>query len=90
LLTNDNAYWTEPKDRGTVDAEFRIHDGRVITGAMQWGAKASEGTKRNREQPIVLRDTFTIKWEDYSRPSLSSYGAFRFAVIEVLNNQSTA
>jgi hypothetical protein len=87
LLTNDSAYWTRTANQNTNDADFRIYDGRILEGQLQWGANASEGTKRNREQPITLRNRYVVKWEDYSQPSTVKYGAFRFCIIRVSKEQ---
>lgn len=34
FLTNDSAYWSIPRDIQTVDASFRIHHGRILTGEL--------------------------------------------------------
>jgi hypothetical protein len=88
LLTNDSAYWTNSPSGNTVDADFRIHDGRRLDGMLRWDANASVGTMKDREQPIVLRDRYMIKWVAYSKPSPSSYGDFRFAVLRISRNQA--
>jgi len=45
LLTNDSAYWKKPVNHSTVDADFRLYDGRVVEGVLAWGVNASDGTK---------------------------------------------
>jgi len=82
LLTNDSTYWTI-SNRKTVDAEFRLHNRRIIAGTLAWGDKASDGTKRKREQPIELEGTYQLHWEDYSRPSDDRHGRFRSLVVKV-------
>ncbi|MDH7561744.1 MAG: hypothetical protein QHJ34_16205, partial [bacterium] len=67
-----------------VDADFRLHNGRVLEGILSWGINASEGTKKNREQPLVLQGRYDLQWSDYSRPSSASYGEFRFLAVKVL------
>ena len=57
FLTNDSAYWKSPRSTDTVDANFRIHDGRTVQGDLSWGMNASEGTMSGREAPISLRET---------------------------------
>jgi hypothetical protein len=83
LLTNDSAYWIKPASRDTVDADFRINDGRILEGVFDWGANASDGTKKNREQPLELRSKYVVQWENFSRPSPASYGEFRSLTIKV-------
>jgi hypothetical protein len=83
LLTNDSAYWIKPASNDTVDADFRINDGRILEGVFDWGANASDGTKKNREQPLELRSKYVVQWENFSRPSPASYGEFRSLTIKV-------
>ncbi len=83
LLTNDSAYWIKPASRDTVDADFRINDGRILEGVFDWGANASDGTKKNREQTLELRNKYVVQWENFSRPSPASYGEFRSLTIKV-------
>jgi hypothetical protein len=83
LLTNDSSYWKVPITSNTVDADFRLHQNRLIQGDLQWGEKASPGTIDTRESPIVLRKSYLADWIDYSRPSLSSYGQFRYLIFRV-------
>lgn len=83
LLTNDSAYWVEPANHSTVDANFRIHDGRIVEGVLAWGTKASDGTKKDREQPLELQGKYLLQWVDYSHPSSARYGEFRSMVVKV-------
>ena len=84
LLTNDSAYWAKPTNFKTVDADFRLHDGRAIEGALAWSDRASDGTKKNRERAIELQGKYRLRWTDYSRPSSDRYGEFRSLVVKVL------
>ncbi|MDZ7337876.1 MAG: hypothetical protein ONB30_04995 [candidate division KSB1 bacterium] len=84
LLTNDSAYWTTPANQNTVDAGFRLHDGRVLEGVLSWGANASEGTIKDREQPLELQGKYHLQWSGYSQPSPERYGEFRSLVVNVL------
>jgi len=90
LLTNDSAYWTIPTNPHTVYADFRIDDGRTLEGVLDWGVNAGPGTKKDREQPIVLRDKYLVKWEEYSRPSSATYGLFRSLAIKVTQDQEVS
>ncbi|MFD9034193.1 hypothetical protein ACFVZW_24080 [Streptomyces sp. NPDC059567] len=73
LLTNDRALWTPPKDgaRRTRDADFRIHEGRTLTGELLWGGGDYEPNTR------TLHDTCHLSWEDYSRQE-GPRGEFRY------------
>jgi len=87
FLTNDSAYWKPPRNSGTVDADFRIHQGRVLTGNLQWGTGASKGTMRSREHTISIKGVYSLNWQDYSKPSKASYGKFRYLLVEVGNQK---
>ena len=86
LLTNDSAYWTKPTHYETYDASFRLHDGRVVGGRLAWSDKASDGTKRGREQPIELAGKYLLRWTDYSQPSTGSHGKFRSLIVRVVES----
>lgn len=83
FLTNDSAYWKPPRDDQTVDASFRIHQGRVVTGELRWGSGASAGTMRGREDPIVIHGVYSLDWRDYSEPTDLPYGRFRYLLVKV-------
>jgi len=83
LLTNDSAYWKKPVNHSTVDADFRLCDGRVVEGVLAWGVNASDGTKKDREQSLELQGKYQLRWSDYSYPSSGSYGEFRSLVVKV-------
>jgi hypothetical protein len=83
LLTNDSSYWRLPRTASTVDAAFRLHDGRLLAGLLSWGPKASEGTMRFREMPINLTAEYTARWMDYSALDSSKNGLFRHLLISI-------
>ncbi|RMD66661.1 hypothetical protein D6833_01215 [Candidatus Parcubacteria bacterium] len=87
FLTNDSAYWAGKTQRQTVDADFRLYQGRILEGTLQWGAGASEGTKRSREEPLTLCGRYTVNWQRYSEVSNESYGLFRYLAIEIPKEQ---
>ena len=65
LLTNDSGYWKE--SAATVDAAFRLPQGRSLGGVMGWGDKAGSGTTKGREKILSLAGGYTLLWNDYSR-----------------------
>ena len=83
FLTNDSAYWRLPRDSQTVDASFRIHQGRILTGELRWGSGASKGTMKTREEPIFIKGVYNLNWQIYSNPSEEPYGKFRYLLVEV-------
>ena len=82
LLSNDHTYWTKTR-LGTVDADFRLHEGRQMKGCLHWGTKASAGTKRGREEPIRLRGTYRNRWRDYSQVIEGVGGQFHYLLHEI-------
>jgi len=83
LLTNDSAYWTSPRSNATCDASFRLHENRTPSGELRWGARASPGTVRGREEPITIRGTYRLLWQDYSEPTTASRGKFRYLLVKL-------
>ena len=91
IITNDAGYWQEPSVnwRGTIDADFRIHEGREISGQLAWAPKTSLGTMKDQEDPIVLQSSYTIQWHDYSHPIEDvKNGQFRYCVVDVSPSRS--
>ena len=78
LLTNEHLYW-QPPEVDTIDADFRLHQGRTISGELCW-RPGSE--MRGRESPIRLTGSYELNWHDYSRIE-ARQGRFRFLVISV-------
>lgn len=82
-VTNDPGYWTESDwfDRTTIDAAFRLHEGRVLDGDLAWAATAG-GTTRGRERPIQLAGPYVCHWRSYSNIATRN-GEFRYLFIPV-------
>ena len=71
LLTNDQEFWGPPSIgwKTTIDAAFRLHEDRTLTGQLTWSEQASDGTKRTdkgKDQPIRLKGSYHLHWKDYS------------------------
>ena len=64
-LTNDSTYWTLAK-RPTIADDFRLPNGRVLTGAFSWATHAGGGSIKGRETPLLLNNEYTLHWEHYS------------------------
>lgn len=82
FLTNDRSYWSPAGRPDTVDAAFRIHEGQRLEGTLDWSERASAGTKRSREDPLLLRGTYTLRWSNYARLACSN-GAFRYLLVAI-------
>ena len=83
LLSNDRTYWSETKKPDPVDSAFRLHEGRVLEGNITWGVNASDGTKRNRTEPLALKGKYAMTWHDYSKLGEGHGNLFRCVVINV-------
>jgi hypothetical protein len=83
VLTNDKSYWNSPgHDRATNAEAFRLFEGNVHTGVRDWGPLTGAGSRRNREEPISLRGSYTLNWRDFSDLG-GRNGKFRLLVVDV-------
>ena len=90
ILTNDPTYWSRSRKSNSVDADFRIQEGRVLSGLLGWDPRASEGTRRGRMDSIRLRGSYQLAWEDYSAVDVPKHGEFRYALITISGNHGVA
>lgn len=84
LLTNDSAYWSEPRGIDDTSAAFNLCHGRELSGRLDWSARASAGTKRGREQPLDLNYQYRLGWRDYSQIDAKRYPQFRCLAVKVV------
>jgi len=85
LLTNESGYWRNPSTATTVDAAFRLHEGRILSGDVAWGSGASAGTMKAREKPIQLRASYALEWRDFSSPATGNGSVFRYLAVPIQN-----
>lgn len=83
LLTNDHLYWRCGGRPDTVDAAFRLHEGRKVSGELRWLAHAGAGTTSGREQPIDLRARYDLAWRPYSNVGAGAYSELRYLLVAV-------
>lgn len=85
VLTNDATYWRPSARATTIDAAFRIHQGRTLKGTLAWAATAGRGTTTGRDAPLVLSGTYTCTWRNYSQVSNRTGRAtpFRYLLLPV-------
>lgn len=86
MLTNDMSYTKKPRKDDCVYSDFSIHDGSVKCGSMEWGAAASEGTKKGIEKPIVLNGRYNIEWKNYKNliDDKGKLIEFKYTVAEII------
>jgi hypothetical protein len=83
LITNEHLYWDKPTKHRSVDENFLLHDGRVVSGTLKWSERAGGGTVASREKAIHLHGTYSLQWQDYSNPSTDKNGNFKVLVLEI-------
>lgn len=83
VLTNDAGYQRAPTRPDVIDADFRLHGGRVVGGHLAWGASASAGTMRSREAAINLSRSFELAWQRYSSLGSNRGEEFQYMLIAV-------
>lgn len=76
LLTNDLLYWDQPKRDDVTSEAFRIHQGKVVNGTLDWAPRTAESTKAEWER-ITIQNRYVAHWNDYSLCNGGSYGEFR-------------
>ena len=81
LLTNDHLYWKEPKHRNTTDADFRLHDERIVAGgkSLRWSKHTSPKTQKGREK-LCLKESYRLHWKDYG---MGRNPQFRYLAVSV-------
>ncbi|NYZ11606.1 hypothetical protein HL658_03520 [Azospirillum sp. RWY-5-1] len=82
VLTNTRSCWLGGSDAGTIDAAFRLPEGRRLSGSLAWGERAAAGTRRNREHAVVLKGSYVAAWRDYSVVP-GTNGTFRYLLNSV-------
>ena len=82
FLTNDSAYWKAPSAVGHGYAGFAMNDGRDVSGNLCWGERASEGTRRGRQEDVGIRGCYRLQWMPYSSLAAKSYGEFRYLCVQ--------
>jgi hypothetical protein len=76
LITNEAGLWTPPKRDSTRDGDFRMHQGRTLTGQLLWGGGDYERNTR------TLQGSYTLNWQPYSVQDGPS-GEFRYLPVSV-------
>ncbi len=83
MLTNDGGYWKVAKRQSTIDAHFRLCEGRDVSGTLSWGEHAAKGTTAGREKLIELRNQYRISWGTYSDTASLEASSFRYLLLRV-------
>ncbi|WP_204032242.1 hypothetical protein [Micromonospora qiuiae] len=79
ILSNDRRLWSPAVTaRRTRDQEFRIHEGRTLTGILRWGTEGSWFAANERQ----LAGSYPLAWQEYSQLD-GDHGTFRWLAVEV-------
>jgi hypothetical protein len=83
VLSNDRSYWQPATRAETIDAAFRLDEGRILEGTLAWAARAGKGTTAGRDTPLLLASRYTCRWRNYSEVSLTNgrITLFRYLLI---------
>lgn len=82
MLTNDDNYWKVTTRTDTVDADFRIHEGKVLKGRLNWNG-ASEGTMKGRNEALQLQEEYLLHWVNYSKLPEVGPNQFRYLLLTI-------
>ena len=85
LLTNDAAYWKSPSEQWqtTMDSQFRLHEDSELGGILKWKDGTNPRTIRGREEPLILKGSYELRWQDYSRLGNGNRMQFRYLAVSV-------
>lgn len=84
VLSNHPGLWLPSQTGRTTGFDaFRINDGTVLEGVLDWGPTASSGTRRGRESPIVLKAKYAPTWRPYATMTAPRNGELRSLCITV-------
>lgn len=78
ILTNDSGYWKNPARNDAYDAQFRIEEGRVLSGRLEWDARSKQPL-----ESIQLSGSYPLTWRDYSTVNGPKHNRFRYALVKV-------
>ncbi|WP_435151257.1 hypothetical protein [Micromonospora aurantiaca (nom. illeg.)] len=79
MLSNDERLWNPAATaRRTRDHEFRINEGRTLTGMLRWGIEGSWSASSERH----LFGSYPLAWQDYSEIG-GTHGTLRWLAVEV-------
>ena len=83
MLTNDPAYWKCPHRADTMDAAYRIHEGRIIHGPSSWNENVGAGTNKGRTEVIEIKGQYLLHWHEYSQIYGEKNGLFKACIVAV-------
>ena len=85
LLSNNSPLWKVPQSdwQNRDDAAFRLHERRSLRGTLRWKPGSSHLKTKTRRDPICLRRTYSIGWNDYWNFECGGKSLLRYLAVEV-------
>jgi hypothetical protein len=86
LLTNDSNYWSPPRASETLYDAFRVHEGRVVDGTLDWRDRRDWMESNGIADPLALEGRYQMAWSDYTYRddvSVSNNPEFRHLTLRV-------
>lgn len=88
FITNELSYTKKPSKKDCVYKQFSLEDSAIKTGTMNWSEKASNGTKKNCENPIHLTGKYIINWNNYSKIDNTNTGTFMYLINKITQKKN--
>lgn len=83
MISNDPRYWKPGLKENPIDAEFRLLDGRILSGTLAWAKHAGNGSIKGRESAITLRHDYPIRWLQFSELNSPGKSIFRYLCLRI-------
>ena len=82
FITNDLSYMNKPNEN-VIFEDFSLENEIIKKGMLCWKENASKGTMGKNEQPIILKGSYKLKWQLYSRLDNENNGTFMYLISEI-------
>ncbi len=83
FVTNEISYSKKPSKPDCVYNQFSLEKHTTKSGILDWGDKASAGTRKNCEKPIHLKGNYYIEWNTYTIIDDTNTGVFLYLVNQI-------
>lgn len=84
FITNELSYTEKPLKQECIYEQFSLENNIIKTGNLDWSELASDGTKKNCEKPIYLKDKYIINWKNYSKIDDTNTGTFVYLINKII------
>lgn len=83
FLTNELSYTRSPRNKNVYYEQFSLAENTIKTGILDWHENTSSGTKKGIENSISLKNSYNIKWHEFSKLDDTNSGTFKILVNEI-------